>query len=262
VRALPPGSRIPTEQEVARTWGVSRFTASRAIAEMANEGLIYRRQGAGSFAAEPPLRRMPENLLGFSEAVAASGHVATHRLLGFAPVPWQPGLPFRPGEPLILLDRLRFVDGIAVARHRTILATRIAERIGLTQAQAAAPDFSLYRCFAQHGLAAHEGRERLTARLATREECELLRLATAAAVMAVTRQSFARDGTVLDAAEAVYDARRYAYESRLVRQQAAGHAANVFGEETSHATSSAFAPDVSARLGARIDLPQRRRARR
>lgn len=262
VRALSPGSRIPTEQDVARSWGVSRFTAARAIAEMANEGLIYRRQGAGSFAAEPPLRRMPGTLLSFTEAVAATGHVATHRLLGFLPAVWQPGMPFRPGEPLIVLDRLRFLDGIAVARHRSLLAARVVERIGLTESRAAAPDFSLYRCFAQHGLAAHVAEERLTARAASREERALLQLPPAAAVVAVCRQTFAPDGTILDAVDAVYDARRYAYESRLVRHPPADRAAHMFGEETSNATPPPLTPDPAARLGPRIDLRQQRRARR
>ncbi len=248
VRALPVGSRIPPEQEIARIWGVSRFTAARAVAEIAGEGLIYRRQGAGSFTAEPPLRRAPGHLLSFTEAAEAAGQVAGHRLLGFGPVPWRPGLPFRSGEALVLLDRLRLVDGVAVARHRSHLAARIVACIGLTEALAAAPGFSLYRSFAQHGFAVSEAAEQLIARPATAEERRLLDLPPGAAVAAVCRQSFAADGTVLDVVDAAYDARRYAYESRLVRQQ----------ETPSHAPHTASPPGVDARLGHRPDAARRR----
>jgi len=47
-----PGSKIPTERDLAAQYGVSRPTVTRALKDLANEGLIERRVGAGSFVAE------------------------------------------------------------------------------------------------------------------------------------------------------------------------------------------------------------------
>lgn len=50
---LAPGSRIATERELAERYHVSRPTVTRALKDLATEGLIQRRVGAGSFVSVP-----------------------------------------------------------------------------------------------------------------------------------------------------------------------------------------------------------------
>ena len=49
--SLAPGDRIPSENEIADQHRVSRATANRALAVLADEGLITRRRGSGSLVA-------------------------------------------------------------------------------------------------------------------------------------------------------------------------------------------------------------------
>ena len=214
---LPSGERLPSEPMLAKSFKVSRFTVAKAVEQLVNDGLIYRKQGSGTFVAEAPLRRQPGYLLSFTEAVQAAGHLATHIVLEFRPIAWSAGLPYREEEGLVLLDRLRLVDGLAVARHRSVLSAGLLERIGLTEAVVRRPDFSLYSHFADAGLQVASANERLIARLANEEESRLLGLSRNAVVVAVNRQTFAADGTPLDAVDATYDARHYSYEARLTR---------------------------------------------
>lgn len=223
VAALGPGARIPSEPQLARDWGVSRFTVAKAVEQLVDEGLITRRQGSGTFVAEAPLRRAPGYLLSFTEAVEAAGHIASHQLLEFGPSAWEPGLPYAQGAPVLLLDRLRLVDGIAVARHRSLIAADLASRVGLTAEVVSRPDFSLYRHYDENGLSVASATERLVACPASERDRALLGLTGDAVVVAVTRHSFAADGTPLDAVDAIYDARRYSYEALLVRQHHPGN---------------------------------------
>jgi DNA-binding transcriptional regulator YhcF (GntR family) len=48
---LVPGDRVPSEPQLARDHAVSRDTAQRALAMLAEEGLITRRRGVGSIVA-------------------------------------------------------------------------------------------------------------------------------------------------------------------------------------------------------------------
>jgi GntR family transcriptional regulator len=217
VAGMKPGERIPSEPELARQFRVSRFTIARSVQELADDGLVTRRQGLGTFVASPPLKRTPGELLSFTEAVRASGHSVTNRLLEFGKVEWRSGLPFDSAEPLIVFERLRFVDGTPAAIHRSILSARIAEDIGLNQLRAAAVDVSLYALFDAAGLSVERGVERLMARLPTREERSLLDLGDDGVVVAVQRVSFAAGGRPLDAVVAIYDARRYGYEAQIAR---------------------------------------------
>lgn len=54
---LAPNTRLPTEQEMMTTFGVSRTVVREAIAVLRAEGLVETRQGAGAFVASDPQRR-------------------------------------------------------------------------------------------------------------------------------------------------------------------------------------------------------------
>jgi GntR family transcriptional regulator len=211
------GDRVDSEPRLSRRFGVSRFTVTRAIEILVEEGLISRRQGLGTFVAPAPLKRAPSYLSSFSEAVSTAGRVASHRVLAYEPTRWRESLPYREDESLVALDRLRLVDGVPTAIHRSVISAAVAERIGLTSDVVASHNFSLYRRFDEAGLFVARGVETLRARGASPDESRLLRLDDSQVVMAVCRRTYAEDGTVLDFVDAVYDARRYAYEAEIRR---------------------------------------------
>src|SRR6201996_3078361 len=49
--AIAPGDALPTEQSLCDQFGVSRITVRRALADLAEQGYIERRQGVGSFVS-------------------------------------------------------------------------------------------------------------------------------------------------------------------------------------------------------------------
>lgn len=70
---LPPGARLPTEQEMVAAMGVSRTVVREAVAALRAEGLVVTRQGAGAFvatdAARRPFRVAVDGLLSLREVV-------------------------------------------------------------------------------------------------------------------------------------------------------------------------------------------------
>jgi GntR family transcriptional regulator len=52
---LPPSSRLPNELELAEVMGVSRGTIRAALHLLQQQGLIWRRQGVGTFVSEKPI---------------------------------------------------------------------------------------------------------------------------------------------------------------------------------------------------------------
>ena len=51
------GARIPSEQALCDTYGVSRVTVRKAMLDLVQEGLLVRRQGKGTFVADARLTR-------------------------------------------------------------------------------------------------------------------------------------------------------------------------------------------------------------
>jgi ABC-type glycerol-3-phosphate transport system substrate-binding protein len=47
-----PGDRLPTEQELCETFGISRTPVRHALTELTYEGILYRRPGLGTFVSD------------------------------------------------------------------------------------------------------------------------------------------------------------------------------------------------------------------
>ena len=69
----PPGFRIPTERDLTAEYGCSRMTVSKAVAGLAQIGLIDRRKKAGSFVAQPRLQTAVLEIPDIATLIAARG---------------------------------------------------------------------------------------------------------------------------------------------------------------------------------------------
>ncbi len=77
----PPGSRMPSESDLASELGVSRATLRTVLARLATEGLILRKQGDGTYVNER-IRDIDNRYGGvwdFSRLIAANGFEAAIR---------------------------------------------------------------------------------------------------------------------------------------------------------------------------------------
>lgn len=68
------GERVPSENELALEFAVSRMTARRALQELSDQGIVVRTQGRGSFVADArPLSSML-HIQSIDAEIAARGH--------------------------------------------------------------------------------------------------------------------------------------------------------------------------------------------
>lgn len=75
--------RIPAETDLANELGVSRTTVRDALSRLENEGVVFRRQGAGTFVNRPGLQiksRLDE-IWSYEAALEAHGYLPRTRLL-------------------------------------------------------------------------------------------------------------------------------------------------------------------------------------
>ncbi|MGV3614314.1 MAG: substrate-binding domain-containing protein [Fimbriimonas sp.] len=56
---LRPGDALPSDDDLAAQWSVSRLTAHRALYELARNGIVRRTRGAGTVVAEPAVLPRP-----------------------------------------------------------------------------------------------------------------------------------------------------------------------------------------------------------
>ncbi len=67
-------TRVPSESEIVRSFGISRMTANRALRELRDEGVLGRVAGVGSFVADTQARAHPLEIRGIADEIQRRGH--------------------------------------------------------------------------------------------------------------------------------------------------------------------------------------------
>jgi GntR family transcriptional regulator/MocR family aminotransferase len=112
---LAPGARLPGSRSLARELDVSRTTTVLAYEQLAAEGLVASKRGAGTFVATPTALTSPPRATGLSWRLSRRGEA-----LASMPPPALrsagPAVPFRIGAPA--LDRFPVARWFELARQR------------------------------------------------------------------------------------------------------------------------------------------------
>ncbi len=77
----PPGQRLPTEAQLAERFGVNRHTVRRAIADMAEQNIVFARRGAGVFVRHVPTPYRIGRRTRFRQNLTEAGRVPERRIL-------------------------------------------------------------------------------------------------------------------------------------------------------------------------------------
>jgi GntR family transcriptional regulator len=114
---LKPGDVVDSERELARIHSVSLMTARHALADLAQEGIVERRHGAGTFVAPPQIHF--NKLLSYTEQMASLGLTTHSRIVSSAVVTREHEIAARLGlSPtcrLIKIERVRSAGDEPVA---------------------------------------------------------------------------------------------------------------------------------------------------
>jgi GntR family transcriptional regulator len=106
-------ARLPSENEMMNTFGVSRITNRQALRDLHNEGLVFSAQGKGTFVSKPKAVQNVQRLEGFGEAMAAQGYEASARVLSIqqmkAPKAVVAALDLQPGDDVVEVKRVRYL---------------------------------------------------------------------------------------------------------------------------------------------------------
>lgn len=176
---LQPGEKLPSEDQLASEFGVSRMTMRKSLNELIQAGLIYRRHGVGTFVSNTTVQRDHTRLTDFFEGCRLDGRVPCVRLLKREIVPASPrmaealGLPV--GDSLLRLATLRSVDGKPVTYHDAYLPVRFfPELVAMDNESLGLEERHVWQLIEDQGIVVSNVVERLEAQLANDELAVLL----------------------------------------------------------------------------------------
>ena len=194
-----PGTRLPTEQELAQRFSVNRHTLRRAMSALANRGLVRVEQGRGTFVSEHVLDYFISERTRFSEIVVAQHRQPGGTLLSAEVVragkDVAQALAIRAGSRCHLLVRLGEVDGRAVSlAHHYFPCSRFEGFAEIFKETG-----SISHSLAHYGLEDYQRRRsKVTSRLPSAEEAQNLRLAKTTPLLVVEAINVDRDGRPIE----------------------------------------------------------------
>ena len=220
IAALRPGDALPSDSDLCSEFGVSRMTARNAMHRLAEEGLVLRVPGRGSFVAEPPSHRRADRLVSFSSEMARRGKVPTSivisREIRPASATSAAELQLRPGAPIVYLRRVRCADGEPIALETTLLSGRLSPTVMAADLR----HDSLHAILGAAGWSLRRGTATVTAASATNDDARLLGVARGDPMLVERRVILDAHGRPMEATESRYPAERYAIDVRFDVEEA------------------------------------------
>jgi GntR family transcriptional regulator, phosphonate transport system regulatory protein len=202
---LRPGAQLPTEAALSAQFGVNRHTVRRALEELSRDGLVRVERGRGSFVAEDVLDYNIEARTRFSEWIRKHNKEPRGIVRQLREIPADhrvaAGLGLRSGSRVVVLERLGFADDrpVSLTRHY-FPALRLK---GMLQALQATPRIT--EALRAVGIDDYLRQQtRVTARLPTQTEAELLRMARNRPVLVTENVNVDRAGTIIEFATGCY----------------------------------------------------------
>ncbi len=209
---MRPGDVLPSDSQLCDEFGVSRMTARNAMQQLADEGLVVRLPGRGSFVAEAPAHRRADRLMTFSREMERRGRVPSSRLLAREIRPSTAteasALGLEPAEPVVVVRRVRCADGEPIAVETAVLDRRTAPVAMNADLEAG----SLHEALARTGIFLRHGTATITAESATPDDVRLLGLRRGDPLLVERRVIVDSHGRRTEATESRYPADRYALD--------------------------------------------------
>jgi GntR family transcriptional regulator, phosphonate transport system regulatory protein len=192
------GEKLPGETEIAETYRVNRHTVRRALAALAERGLVRAERGSGTYVEAQKLAYPLRSRTRFSEIVGAGGQEPRGQLIDasqdVATRELARALGLKTGEPLIRIEALRSADRTPICISTTWLSAERFPDAGSVFASVR----SMTKLLAHYGVRDYRrASTKITAAIADATDAARLDLALGRPVLVVDATDVDTNGTPL-----------------------------------------------------------------
>ncbi len=213
---IPYDTQMPTEQQLAATFDVSRITAKRAMDELANENLIARFRGKGSHVTyQYKLQPVRAPLVGMLENLIEMGRHSIVRVLAIEEVV----------PPADIRERLQVGDEEAVYKLVRVRSNEEGEPYAFYVSWTAGISHGYTKqslettqrldIFRDNGIRVTKVSQVLAAENASVKVAGELEVEPGAALLSIRRESYDEHGKVVDVLDCLYNPKRFQYSMEL-----------------------------------------------
>ncbi|UYB60130.1 GntR family transcriptional regulator (plasmid) [Klebsiella michiganensis] len=131
----PVGSALPSEENLAVEFGVSRMTIRKAVNILVNAGLVTRRQGSGTYVSRKNVYQENSSVTGLTELAESKGKKIETKVISFEVIPAPRSIAEQlrvlQGESIFSSRRIRFVDNVPVVVEDSYMPVRLFRNLSI-----------------------------------------------------------------------------------------------------------------------------------
>lgn len=213
--ALPPGTTLPAERQLAERLGISRTTVQRSYNALRERKLLSAQGRLGSIVQGPGLRLHSgmDRLKGFTEEMRELGRVPSSQILERLVVNDRSiASIFGRSSHIDFLKLVRVRCGDGVPMSREIAWYNLERAPGLAQSDLTG---SVYAKLAELGMPLVRCDQTIEAAAPTAEECAIFGFSKPVPCLLIKRRSYGADGDMLEYVEGLFRGDTYTYRLSL-----------------------------------------------
>lgn len=216
---LKAGEYLPSENNLADLYNVSRLTVRQALSELVENGMVEKRRGKGTRIVQQKSIENLTELKGFTEEARESGHtvssVVLENKLVDVPEVISDKFDLPEGSKAIFLKRLRMIDGIPyaieLAHINPSTDVRMINILDMDMSKA-----SLYEFFKKNlELSIQYADETIEMLRATSENAKLLKIAPGDCILFRKRFTYAAKNRCVEYVQSFYRGDKYRFNIRI-----------------------------------------------
>lgn len=219
---LQSGEKIPSENELAAWYSLSRMTVRQAVKELQSDGMVYVKRGDGTYVSSPDNTQMLIKLDGFSAEMAKLGHTVHSTIMNAERISYTSAYrkPFtRLHEPedgsLVMFRRVRYLDETPFAIETSFLQSENGQEL---LARTSEPRLSIYHYIEREKkIQLTRAEHFIEPGLANKKTAQVLGVRRGSAILKIFGTTFSKNNSAIEYLEGIYRGDRYKMKLDIAR---------------------------------------------
>lgn len=196
---LLPGGRLPAESVISKKYKLNRHTVRRAIERLAEEGMVYKIKGKGTFLVKTKIPYKVSKKTQFTTSILQAGLQPDAILLDIYEIiagdEYSKKLNIQPDDKVSVLEILRYADDIPFSHTTSFLSAKKYPGIHTLLNRS----FSFYQLLSEHyGVEATRRTSAFEVSLPDDKDMEILQISLKTPLLVVKSLSESQDGDIVE----------------------------------------------------------------
>ncbi|MGG5317181.1 GntR family transcriptional regulator [Enterococcus sp. AZ072] len=204
------GDRLPSERELSVKFKVSRMTLRQAIQTLADEGILERKIGSGTYVANEKVQEKMSGTTSFTDIMESQNRIPSSKTISFFHSPASSSeaenLGLTKGDQILRMERIRYADNVPICFEVASIPAKIVK--GFSKEEITD---SFYHTLKQKGMEIGRANQTVSAILASEQIADYLQIKRGEAILRLRQISYLADDQPFEYVRTQYVGSRFEF---------------------------------------------------